>query len=88
MPKWLPDPDKHTAIELVAFAITATICLILILSMTGAILIELLNPEEDTTIIWKYVTNTVSILIGAIVGFISGRTIGSNGKDNKGGVGE
>ena len=59
--------------------LTATVTLtIILLSMVGALLVGLFNPNVDNTEIFKAITPAFQTIVGGFIGLITGIKIGSN----------
>lgn len=72
----LPDLKSRSTIDLVVLGITFVIGFVIIFSMIGIILIELINPEVDTDSMIRLESEILGVLVGALVGFIGGRQVG------------
>lgn len=56
----------------VTLIITITVSLFLLISLVGTLMLAL--REVDTGEVWDKVFNIVGVLVGAIAGYIAGRT--------------
>jgi hypothetical protein len=52
------------------------ISLVLIVMVTGAVIAKIVHPEQDMPNIVEAVTLMISNILGALIGFISGRAFG------------
>jgi len=77
-------PKRRSAIDLVVIMLTATVGLMLLLSVVGVFVLRFTHPEVDTSRAGETVANIVTTIVGALVGFIGGRATGryeaTNGK--------
>lgn len=71
-----PRPGERGTIDLVVLVITGVIAFVIVASMVGIILIELLHPETDTEPMIRMESEILGVLVGALVGFIGGRQVG------------
>lgn len=62
--------------EIVVILFTLLIWVIMVMVTVGAIAAKLLHPELDITKASEAINNMLSTIIGALVGFISGRAVG------------
>jgi len=69
----LPTSKDRSAADLAILAITATVCVFLIVSLVAVVIIELVHPESDIKGFTNIISQSISVLVGAVVGFISGR---------------
>ena len=69
-------PKKRSAIDLVVLMLTATVGLMLILSVVGVFILRLLHPEADTSRAGEAISGLIQTIVGALVGFIGGRATG------------
>ena len=80
-------PKKRSAVDLVVLMLSATVGIMLILSVVGVFILRLMHPEADTSRAAEAVSGLVQTIVGALVGFIGGRATGrwegSNGKPTK-----
>lgn len=65
--------DRST-IELMVLALTATICLSLLLLGGAIALIEVVHPEVDTSVAVNSMTDVLSMILGALLGLLAGRS--------------
>jgi len=77
-------PKRRSAIDLVVIMLTATVGLMLVLSVIGVFILRLKYPDADTSRAAEAVAGLIQTIVGALVGFIGGRATGkwegSNGR--------
>jgi uncharacterized membrane protein YfcA len=73
--------ERSTA-EIVVLVFTLVISLILIIMVTGAVIGKIAHPERDMPNIVEAVTLMISNILGALIGFISGRAFGRREAQN------
>jgi hypothetical protein len=66
--------DRRSTTDVLVLMIAGTICGVVLLTIAGVVLIELINPEADTSEAAAGVGGIVSTLIGLLAGFLAGRT--------------
>jgi len=62
--------------DIVVIMFSGVICMVLVVSVVGAVTAKLVHPEMDLSRISESVNQMTSTIIGALVGFISGRAVG------------
>jgi hypothetical protein len=67
---------ERSTTDIVVLLFTLVICVVLTISIAGAITAKIVHPEMDLTRISESVNQMTSTIIGALVGFISGRAMG------------
>lgn len=65
--------DRST-IELMVLALTVTICLALLLTGLAITVSELLHPEVDTSEAVSTLSDILSMILGALLGLLAGRS--------------
>ena len=74
----------RSSIDVVVIILTCTIAGTLVVSIIGLVIMKLIHPEADTSRGAEAVSNIVTTIVGALVGFIGGRATGkyesANGK--------
>jgi hypothetical protein len=73
----------RSATDLAVLGIVFIIGSMLILSAVAIILIELIHPETDTDALIRIESEILGVLVGALVGFIGGRSAGRNERDQQ-----
>lgn len=63
--------DRST-IELMVLMLTTTVCLGLLLIGAGITVIELVNPEADTSVAVAGLGSVLGTLLGAVLGLLAG----------------
>ena len=74
--RWLPDLGSRSTIDLVVLGITFVIAFVIVTSLIGIILIELIHPDTDTESLVRMESEILGVLVGALVGFVGGRSVG------------
>jgi hypothetical protein len=73
--KWL-DLSHRPTTEVVVILFTLLICAVMIIVTTGTIIAKIWRPDLEVTRAAESINNMLSTIIGALVGFISGRAYG------------
>lgn len=60
--------------DLLILLIGSTICATVLLAGLTIGIIELINPEEDTSTVISILSDVINTLIGLLAGFVAGRT--------------
>lgn len=68
--------QNRSTSEIVVLLFTSLVCVVLTMLILGAIIAKLIHPEMDLSRLSEAVTQTLSTIVGALVGFISGRSFG------------
>jgi uncharacterized oligopeptide transporter (OPT) family protein len=63
----------RTSPEIVVLILAATLGVLLVASVVFVGVIELTQPETDTAVAISSITNTITLLCGAVVGYLAGR---------------
>jgi len=71
------DLAKRSTTDIVVIMFSVLISLVLSVTVVGAVTARLLHPEIDLSRITESINNMLSTIIGALVGFISGRALGA-----------
>ena len=69
--------DRSTT-DLVVLIFSTLIASVLILLIIGTVILKLKQPDIDTTRVSESVSQTINVIVGALVGFIGGRALGRN----------
>jgi hypothetical protein len=77
------DLANRPTTEIVVLLFAFVVCIVLILSVLGVIILRILRPGIDLSKAGDAVFNMISTIIGALVGFISGRAYGSREERQK-----
>jgi len=73
---------NRSTIDIVVILLTATIGVILTLTLLGILLLKILHPDMDTSRGGEAVGNILTTIVGALVGFIGGRATGKYEQQN------
>ena len=65
---------RRSTIEVMVLLLTATVCGALLLVGGGIVVIEVVNPQADTTVGVTALSTTISTLAGAVLGLIAGHS--------------
>ena len=65
---------KRPLIDTIILMVAGTICLAILLSLVFVAIVEIANPEQDTTVATATLASFLNILMGLLAGFIAGRT--------------
>jgi hypothetical protein len=65
--------DRSTG-DLLVLLVAGTVCFMVLATGATIMVIEIVNPESDTTSAVRQVTGIVNTLIGLLAGFLAGRT--------------
>jgi uncharacterized membrane protein YfcA len=68
--------SHRSTAEIVVLLFAMVISLILLIMVTGAVVAKIVHPEQDIPNIVEAVTLMISNILGALIGFISGRAFG------------
>jgi putative flippase GtrA len=63
----------RTTTEIVVLMFSCVVCFSLLFLVVGAVLLRLMHPTAEMKPAAELVTNIISTIIGALVGFIGGR---------------
>jgi hypothetical protein len=66
--------------ELVVLFLAATVCGVVLFSTIGILVIEIVNPDSDTSKASVVIGGVLNTLLGLIAGYLAGRT-GSRQRD-------
>lgn len=67
-----PLRDRPTP-EVVVLVLATTVAILLVVSVVLVGVLEITHPESDTSGAVASITNTITLLVGAVVGFLAGR---------------
>jgi ABC-type proline/glycine betaine transport system permease subunit len=65
---------KRPLMDIIILMVAATICSAILISLIAIAAIELINPDQDTTVATATMASFLNILMGLLAGFIAGRT--------------
>ena len=65
--------DRSTT-DLLILLIASTICFAVLATGATVAIVEIMNPETDTTAIVSSLSDVINTLIGLLAGFLAGRT--------------
>lgn len=71
---------SRSTVDLVVIGLTLIIGFVIVGTLIGIILIELIHPEVDTESLVRVESEILGVLVGALVGFIGGRSVGRTEK--------
>lgn len=74
---------KRSSIDFVIRWLTLLVCLVISVEVIGTVAIILLRPESDASPIFDALTETVTVIVGALIGFIGGRYVGRSETDDE-----
>jgi hypothetical protein len=77
------DLRNRPTTEIVVLLLTMLVCTVLILVIVGIVILRIVHPELDLTKAGDAIFNMISTIIGALVGFISGRMYGNREERDK-----
>ena len=60
--------------ELVMIILATTVAVLLVVSVIMVGVLEITHPESDTKGAVSSITNTITLLVGAVVGYLAGRS--------------
>jgi uncharacterized membrane protein YdjX (TVP38/TMEM64 family) len=72
----LPRPPINTMTDFVVFAFVSLVVGVILVAVVSVSIIEIVNPQTDTSPIVSSLLDIVTTLIGALVGFIAGKGSG------------
>jgi ABC-type transport system involved in multi-copper enzyme maturation permease subunit len=75
MRKMLENSIKSTP-DLVVFALAVFVCTTLFLSVVGVFIYAFVNPNKEFNEPLKTVMDIITVIVGALVGFIGGKAAG------------
>lgn len=64
----------RSTVELMVLALTVTVCLAILLSGVAIVVIEIVSPETDTNEIIGSMSDVLSMILGALLGLLAGRS--------------
>lgn len=67
---------KQPTIDFVIRCLTILVCLVISVEVIGMITIQLIHPSTSVSHIFDALTETVTVIVGALIGFIGGRYVG------------
>lgn len=67
---------NRSTIDLVVLILTALVSLVLFVLIVGTVIARVVHPELEMNQAAELTMNTVSTIVGALVGFIGGRATG------------
>lgn len=65
--------DRPTG-DLVVLMLAAMVALVALLSATAVLVLAVLDPARDLTLAIQGITDFMGIIVGAVVGFVAGRS--------------
>lgn len=65
---------SRSTIDVVVLSLTFIIGFVIIFGLVGVVAIELIRPEVDTTSMVRLEAEILWVLVGALVGFVGGRS--------------
>lgn len=76
------DLHNRSTTDIVVLCFTGLVCAVLVLITVGIVVAKLLHPEADFSKAGEAINNMLSTIVGALVGFISGRIYGKREQQN------
>lgn len=70
------DLASRSMTEIVVLLLTILICLVMIIVTVGTLTVKIIHPDQEVSKAAEAINNMLSTIIGALVGFISGRAYG------------
>lgn len=67
-------PGRRNTGELLVLGIAFTICLFVLLVTAAVIIIEIMDPDRDTSGAARAIADVISTLVALLAGYLSGRT--------------
>lgn len=67
-----PLKERPTS-ELVVLVLATTVAVLLVASVVFVGVLEITHPDADTSGAISSITNTITLLVGAVVGYLAGR---------------
>jgi uncharacterized membrane protein YfcA len=75
--------SKRTTAEIIVLLFTFLICVVMFVVTLGTIIAKMVHPEMEVSKAAEAINNMLSTIIGALVGFISGRAYGRREQEEK-----
>jgi len=72
----LIDLGNRTTIEIVVLIFTCVVSFSVTFLVVGAVVMRIIHPDSEIKPAAELVTNMISTIVGALLGFISGRATG------------
>jgi len=69
-------PRQRPVIDIVVVMLSATVGIVMVLSIIGILIIRIMKPEADISRGAEAIGGLTTTLVGALVGFIGGRATG------------
>jgi hypothetical protein len=70
---------KHrSTVDVVVILLSAMVSFTIFAAAMGTIIGKIINPKMETTNAAELIANTITTVVGALVGFIGGRAVGRN----------
>lgn len=76
--------SNRSTTDVVVLMFTFLVCVVLTLTIVGIVLAKIIHPEADFSKAAEAVNNILATIVGALVGFISGRIYGKKEATNGG----
>lgn len=74
---------RRSTTEIVVLFFTFLICVVMIITIVGVMLAKFIHPDMDLSKAGDAVNGMINTIIGALVGFISGRAYGKREQEEK-----
>ena len=74
---------RRRTIDIVILGLTALVRLVVAVEVIGSILIVLFRPEVDIEPIFTAMTEVIVVIVGALIGFIGGRSVGRHEREDE-----
>lgn len=72
------DLSNRSTTDIVVLCFTLLVCTVLVLITIGIVIAKMIHPEADFSKASEAINNILSTIVGALVGFISGRIYGKH----------
>lgn len=69
-------PKRRSTVDIVIIILATTVCATITFAALGTIIGKIWNPLMDVTRAAEIIANTITTILGALVGFIGGRAAG------------
>jgi small-conductance mechanosensitive channel len=69
---------NRSTIDVVVIVLACMVAFTIFTATLGTVLGKIVNPHLDVTRASEIISNTITTIVGALVGFIGGRAVGRN----------
>jgi len=70
----------RSTIEIMALLLTGTVCFLVLTSGVAIMVVEIFHPESDTDTAVNALSDTLSLILGALLGLLAGRSDTTSGR--------